>query len=273
MAQFGSARRLGRRGPRFEPGYPDSPFTRRWCGRVRSRGSTGRAGDSYSSDCRFESCREHQYQPNSDVDGVWRSLVARFVRDEEALGSNPSTPTATTVCRCIASGTPGCGAVLVARRSGGPEATGSSPVSPTRSRTGEWLSRCFRDCTCLGRVCRVGAHHPGRAVLADGVTAWMASNPAWARSAVRLARLVHTEKVAGSNPAGPTTQHQMIPRSTTAVRLAVNQEVGGSNPSEGARFAAFGAIDAIREPEDPSRDRHSGSSDLHRRIAAAQRTK
>ena len=25
--------------------------------------------------------------------GVWRSLVARFVRDEEARGSNPRTPT------------------------------------------------------------------------------------------------------------------------------------------------------------------------------------
>jgi hypothetical protein len=26
--------------------------------------------------------------------GVWRSLVARFVRDEEVVGSNPATPTA-----------------------------------------------------------------------------------------------------------------------------------------------------------------------------------
>ncbi|MCU1403453.1 MAG: hypothetical protein QOD27_1804 [Microbacteriaceae bacterium] len=25
--------------------------------------------------------------------GVWRSLVARFVRDEEVVGSNPATPT------------------------------------------------------------------------------------------------------------------------------------------------------------------------------------
>jgi hypothetical protein len=25
---------------------------------------------------------------------VWRSLVARFVRDEEVVGSNPATPTA-----------------------------------------------------------------------------------------------------------------------------------------------------------------------------------
>jgi hypothetical protein len=28
--------------------------------------------------------------------GVWRSLVARFVRDEEAVGSNPATPTSVT---------------------------------------------------------------------------------------------------------------------------------------------------------------------------------
>jgi hypothetical protein len=33
--------------------------------------------------------------------GVWRSLVARFVRDEEAAGSNPVTPTARK-------GPPGC---------------------------------------------------------------------------------------------------------------------------------------------------------------------
>jgi hypothetical protein len=25
--------------------------------------------------------------------GVWRSLVARLVRDEEVVGSNPATPT------------------------------------------------------------------------------------------------------------------------------------------------------------------------------------
>jgi hypothetical protein len=28
--------------------------------------------------------------------GVWRSLAARFVRDEEAAGSNPATPTQVT---------------------------------------------------------------------------------------------------------------------------------------------------------------------------------
>ncbi len=29
----------------------------------------------------------------NELHGVWRSLVARFVRDEEAVGSNPATPT------------------------------------------------------------------------------------------------------------------------------------------------------------------------------------
>jgi hypothetical protein len=29
--------------------------------------------------------------------GVWRSLVARFVRDEEVAGSNPVTPTHTSI--------------------------------------------------------------------------------------------------------------------------------------------------------------------------------
>ena len=30
--------------------------------------------------------------------GVWRSLVARFVRDEEVVGSNPATPTREIRC-------------------------------------------------------------------------------------------------------------------------------------------------------------------------------
>ena len=30
---------------------------------------------------------------DSSAFGVWRSLVARFVRDEEVVGSNPATPT------------------------------------------------------------------------------------------------------------------------------------------------------------------------------------
>ena len=33
--------------------------------------------------------------------GVWRSLVARFVRDEEVAGSNPVTPTVECLVRCI----------------------------------------------------------------------------------------------------------------------------------------------------------------------------
>jgi hypothetical protein len=30
---------------------------------------------------------------------VWRSLVARFVRDEEVVGSNPATPTRVVIDR------------------------------------------------------------------------------------------------------------------------------------------------------------------------------
>ena len=41
--------------------------------------------------------RAHAGSPDqldfSAVGGVWRSLAARFVRDEEAAGSNPATPT------------------------------------------------------------------------------------------------------------------------------------------------------------------------------------
>ena len=32
-------------------------------------------------------------EQGGDCHGVWRSLVARFVRDEEVAGSNPVTPT------------------------------------------------------------------------------------------------------------------------------------------------------------------------------------
>lgn len=35
-------------------------------------------------------------------DGVWRSLVARFVWDEEVPGSNPGTPTGKTNARVYA---------------------------------------------------------------------------------------------------------------------------------------------------------------------------
>ena len=36
--------------------------------------------------------RLHSRGPSRTL-GVWRSLVARFVRDEEVVGSNPATPT------------------------------------------------------------------------------------------------------------------------------------------------------------------------------------
>ena len=36
--------------------------------------------------------------------GVWRSLVARFVRDEEVVGSIPATPT--VMCRDTSTGVP-----------------------------------------------------------------------------------------------------------------------------------------------------------------------
>ena len=36
--------------------------------------------------------RLHSRGPSREF-GVWRSLVARFVRDEEVVGSNPATPT------------------------------------------------------------------------------------------------------------------------------------------------------------------------------------
>lgn len=36
--------------------------------------------------------RLHSRGPSRAL-GVWRSLVARFVRDEEVVGSNPATPT------------------------------------------------------------------------------------------------------------------------------------------------------------------------------------
>jgi hypothetical protein len=37
----------------------------------------------------------HRFAGVDEAIGVWRSLVARFVRDEEVVGSNPATPTKT----------------------------------------------------------------------------------------------------------------------------------------------------------------------------------
>ena len=40
---------------------------------------------------------EPYFQYNGIVIGVWRSLVSRLVRVQEASGSNPDTPTKNTV--------------------------------------------------------------------------------------------------------------------------------------------------------------------------------
>ena len=37
--------------------------------------------------------RRDKFHYNSEVIGVWRSLVSRLVRVQEASGSNPDTPT------------------------------------------------------------------------------------------------------------------------------------------------------------------------------------
>ena len=34
---------------------------------------------------------------SAEAIGVWRSLVARFVRDEDVVGSNPATPTVMSI--------------------------------------------------------------------------------------------------------------------------------------------------------------------------------
>ena len=41
--------------------------------------------------------------------GVWRSLVARFVRDEEVVGSNPATPTSSAAGQRPSVGNPAGG--------------------------------------------------------------------------------------------------------------------------------------------------------------------
>ena len=41
----------------------------------------------------FNACRLRAISSPRFEHGVWRSLVARFVRDEEVVGSNPATPT------------------------------------------------------------------------------------------------------------------------------------------------------------------------------------
>ena len=68
---------------------------------------------------------------------MWRSLVARFVRDEEVVGSNPSS---------AANGPDSFGAVffevwrsLVARFVRDEEVAGSNPVTSTTIFAQKWL--------------------------------------------------------------------------------------------------------------------------------------
>ena len=65
--------------------------------------------------------------------GVWRSLVARFVRDEEAVGSNPATPTVNRRDRLV----PAILYVLIAR-----------PTASTGARAGTRPGRAvWRPCS------------------------------------------------------------------------------------------------------------------------------
>ena len=52
----------------------------------------GAGGASRSEDPLFLMRLLHAAPGPSEL-GVWRSLVARLVRDEEVVGSNPATPT------------------------------------------------------------------------------------------------------------------------------------------------------------------------------------
>ena len=73
---------------------------------------------------RFESFPAHEHSI-----GLWRSLAARFVRDEEAAGSNPASPTRFLAgCRLREFGV---WRSLVARLLWEQEAAGSSPATPT----------------------------------------------------------------------------------------------------------------------------------------------
>ncbi len=62
-----------------------------------STGSPGRMGSAgmpqHSPKLRHQQRRFHGYNRLARSVGVWRSSVARFVRDEEVPGSNPGTPT------------------------------------------------------------------------------------------------------------------------------------------------------------------------------------
>ncbi len=58
---------------------------------------------------------------------MWRSPVARFVRDEEVVGSNPAIPTFTREYPIV-----GAWRSSVARFNGVEEVAGSNPVAPTK---------------------------------------------------------------------------------------------------------------------------------------------
>ena len=59
---------------------------------------------------------------------MWRRPVARFVRDEEVVGSNPAIPTFTREYPKIV----GAWRSSVARFNGVEEVAGSNPVAPTK---------------------------------------------------------------------------------------------------------------------------------------------
>ena len=50
--------------------------------------------------CHFPLDNMEKIHYNTEVNGVWRSLVSRLVRVQEASGSNPDTPTKNCGCSC-----------------------------------------------------------------------------------------------------------------------------------------------------------------------------
>ncbi len=72
--------------------------------------------------------------------GVWRSLVARFVRDEEAVGSNPATPTTASLdpysCSLVSS-SPSTTCMAATSRSGCANAIQPESLCPKSPRTVE----------------------------------------------------------------------------------------------------------------------------------------
>ena len=71
--------------------------------------------------------------------GVWRSLVARFVRDEEVVGSNPATPTTRT------------SASLLVRRPRRKGSKGRRPKHPDDEKTHELAHEVFEEEGVRGR--------------------------------------------------------------------------------------------------------------------------